>query len=243
MVAWNRNRNATANDSWGWGDSHRVWTQWVTTATTTASTTAACDVWTSWIVSGTGATTATVTNAVTWGRWVETDNCRVRKHLASAAARDFSQRTRVSPEEIARRQAQEQQARANELARQLEVRLAAARAERILRENLNAEQKEDLEKKGCFYLTVHNRDGKQERYRIDRGSHGNIKLLDEKGSIKKSLCVAPEGNMPAADAMLAQKLYLESSEETRKELWDIANVTHYEPGGLQRVTAGRVAAR
>jgi len=107
----------------------------------------------------------------------------------------------------------------------LEAKLAQERAERLLRMCLSEEQIDDLDKKKCFYIKVKNRYGTEEKYRIDRGSHGNVKQVDEKGSIIRSFCVQPNG-VPAADSMLAQKLYLEADEETRTKLWETANITH-----------------
>jgi hypothetical protein len=63
-----------------------------------------------------------------------------------------------------------------------------------------------------------------ERYRIDRGSHGNVKQIDEKGSIIRSFCIQPEG-VPAGDVLLTQKLWLEASDETRNKFWETANIT------------------
>lgn len=107
----------------------------------------------------------------------------------------------------------------------VEIDAAARRAEDLLRQNLTDEQREDLEKKNCFYLESLGKDGKRRRYRIDRGTHGNVKLLDDKGSIVGTYCVQPD-NVPAADAMLAQKLWLETDEEAFRK---VANFTRRRP--------------
>lgn len=95
--------------------------------------------------------------------------------------------------------------------RRAEVDAANRRAEDLLRRELTPEQLEDLEKKGCFYLESIDQKGERRRYRIDRGTHGNIKLLDPKGSILGTYCVQPDA-VPVADSMLAQKLWIEGNE-------------------------------
>jgi hypothetical protein len=52
------------------------------------------------------------------------------------------------------------------------------------------------------------------RYRIRRGRYMNIDELDERGAKVGVLCFGPRGQLPIADAMLAQKLALEDAEET-----------------------------
>lgn len=86
-------------------------------------------------------------------------------------------------------------------------RAANARAEKLLLANLNPEQREDLVKKNCFFLHLPN--GK--RYRIDRKTHGNIALIGEGDKIIHTLCAQPPG-IPVDDAILAQKLALETDE-------------------------------
>jgi hypothetical protein len=101
---------------------------------------------------------------------------------------------------------------------------AKKRADDLLRTFLSAEQREDLDKKNCFYIVVDGKDGKKERYRIDKGSHGNVKQVDDRGSIIRSFCIQPDG-VPNGDVLLTQKLWLEASEETREEFWATANIT------------------
>jgi hypothetical protein len=106
--------------------------------------------------------------------------------------------------------------------------LARAKAELLLVQHLSPKQREDLLAKDCFYIEIPHENGKVERYRIDRGSHGNVKQLDDAGRILRSFCVQPP-DCPDGDSMLAQKLYLESSEETRRTFWEIANITEMGP--------------
>lgn len=143
---------------------------------------------------------------------------------ASRAPQGFVRHTEA---ELRRRLEHEQQARAEQERRIAEEVAAKDRAERLLMACLSGRQREDLASKNCFYVDVPLDDGKIERYRIDRGSHGNIKQLDEKGSIIRSFCVQPSG-VPVGDSMLAQKLFLESDEASREKLWETTNITEYQ---------------
>lgn len=94
---------------------------------------------------------------------------------------------------------------------------ANVRAEALLRASLTREQRENLDLFGCFYLNT--KAGR--RYRIDRGTHGNVKLVDARGCELERLCAQPNG-VPTCDAMLAQKLALEANEESYRR---VANIT------------------
>ena len=81
-----------------------------------------------------------------------------------------------------------------------------ARALRLLQENLSPDQREQHGRFGYFDVVGGNT-GKP--YRIKYGFQLNVALLDNRGRTKAVLCFAPEGNLPAGDVMLAQKLALE----------------------------------
>ena len=81
-----------------------------------------------------------------------------------------------------------------------------ARAQRLLQENLSTDQREQHGRFGYFDVVGGNT-GK--RYRIKYGFQLNVALLDNRGRTKAVLCFAPDGNLPAGDVMLAQKLALE----------------------------------
>lgn len=83
----------------------------------------------------------------------------------------------------------------------------AQRAERLLREALTELQIRTLEIDGHFEIVG----SLGHRYRIRRGSVRNVDQLDEAGTVVRSLCAAPL-DVPVADAMLAQKLLIESDE-------------------------------
>lgn len=95
---------------------------------------------------------------------------------------------------------------------------ANARAERLLIEHLSPRQSEELRASGHFHVQLMN----GRRYRISRGQHGNVVEVDGAGRGLRSLCVQPMGHLPDADAMLAQKLWLETDEAT---LLRTANIT------------------
>lgn len=133
-------------------------------------------------------------------------------------------RRKMSEAELKAALEQEKQMREAAEARARKAEEAKRRAEDLLRVCLSPQQREDLDNKNCFYIVVDGKDGKKERYRIDRGSHGNVKQVDERGSIIRSFCIQPAG-VPEGDILLTQKLWLEASEETREEFWATANIT------------------
>ena len=93
-----------------------------------------------------------------------------------------------------------------------------ARAETVLRENLDQRQVAELQEYN--YFTLHSKDGKR-RYRIRRGRIGNLERVSEEGKLQVKYCVHPKPSLPDADTMLAQKLHLE---ENDVEFLLIANV-------------------
>lgn len=105
-------------------------------------------------------------------------------------------------------------------AQRLEHERANARAEALLTEHLTAQQTEELRARGHFHLETIATNGERRRYRIRRGRHGNIDQVDAAGKLIKSLCVHPTMQVPDADTMLAQKLWLEFNEP---ELLRVAN--------------------
>lgn len=82
---------------------------------------------------------------------------------------------------------------------------AKRKARALLTAQLTPQQRDSLERLGYFDVDIA---GKQ--YRIRQGTHGNVRLL-EAGKETVSFCAQPNG-VPAEDAMLAQKLMLETDE-------------------------------
>jgi hypothetical protein len=96
---------------------------------------------------------------------------------------------------------------------------AKERAERLLRSALSTKQLGELDRRGYFHVVVGER-----RFRITRGRSHNIKEVDARGRILRSLCAHPVDQVPDPDTMLAQKLWLESKPE---EFFKIANVMRH----------------
>lgn len=98
--------------------------------------------------------------------------------------------------------------------------IAENKAYDLLMRHLTPEQRDEYERLERFHVVAPGGN----IYRIKRGSHGNIKLLEDDGEGLReveSLCVAPGGAIPAFDSMLAQKLWLETDE---KEIRRVANI-------------------
>jgi len=89
-----------------------------------------------------------------------------------------------------------------------EVLEARARAERLLRSHLSPDQVRDLDQHNWFEVHVADR-----VYRLLRGRMGNVRLMCD-GKAVAQFCIHPKTDVPDADTMLAQKLMLESDEES-----------------------------
>jgi len=200
-----------------------VWPTWsgttisVTAATTnTTGTTIALPAWSIWNQQTSSLTTST--NAI-YANWVED----VSQLVARVGDWGYPPRRLAKPSEaeVRAQLAHEQRYRDAELAREAARKAAREKAAGLLEEHLTEEQVAHLRARDCFYLETLGQDGKKNRYRIDRGTHGNVKRVDEKGSILESLCIQP-GGVPTEDAMLAQKLWLETDEAAFRK---VANIT------------------
>lgn len=84
---------------------------------------------------------------------------------------------------------------------------AEERAEELLMLYLTPEQRKSYKAKGYFETDVNDR-----RYRLYKGSHGNIRQLDKKGKEVARWCVNAEG-VPHSDNVLAQFLALTTDEQ------------------------------
>lgn len=105
--------------------------------------------------------------------------------------------------------------------RQRSATLRRRRAERVaeglLLETLDDDQAAEYRRHERFTLIVGER-----KYRIRKGMHGNIDLLDGEDRVVERLCVFAKGGVPPQDNMLAQKLVLETDEAHLRER---ANIT------------------
>jgi hypothetical protein len=187
------------------GSSTVIWTNWVEQANIQFGTASTCNlVWDTWVVRG--SCTANTATTVVWAEW------------ARQTANEHRRVPGVIHAETRRRDAAENE-RWRLVAEQEKQRRAEAdkKAEILLGSLLTAEQREDLQKKRCFYVY-----SKGKKYRVDRGQHGNVKLVNERDEVVESYCIQPRGGLPDADAMAAQKLLLETDPEAFR---NIANVS------------------
>lgn len=127
---------------------------------------------------------------------------------------EMQQRERRDHEERSRRRRE----RAAEERRQFEA--ASQRAEELLREHLDEEQRAEFDAHGHFHVSVEDR-----RYRITRRRQGNV-FCDydyyHDGRLRhRCYCIHPREDLPPGDQMLAQKFMLETDEE---EFLRIANI-------------------
>ncbi len=148
------------------------------------------EAWTNWIQEAYQAVDDRV-----WMNWVGESNHRIEVRETRAQAE-------------ARRLAQEQQLREMRAAEELRRKMTAEadrKAKQLLIENISKEQRRTLRDKGYFDVQV-----KGKTYRIRWGSHGNVYLVHGDREVV-SYCIQPP-DVPPGDAMLAQKLLLETDE-------------------------------
>ena len=205
-----------SHDTGIYATSIDAWPMWSITYanTNTASTTLLTGntaIWGHW--SGT-ATTTTVTST-TWEHWAGSlyDAAAAQQAIRQQQQQRYAdptaeQRETWRQQELAHRARQEKQ--------RIDTALARVRAKTLLMLCLSDEQRESVAKKECFYMECHSANGTKRRYRIDTSyTHGNVKLVDDKNSVIGQYCVQPNG-VPIEDAVLAQKLWLETNEEEFK---------------------------
>jgi hypothetical protein len=211
--------NETTGYGWAYDDDDvaETWGNWVTAACnacssyTLSSGTSTDGAWNNWVIStGTSASTSTI-----WTGWAEQADHAIRaairaRHIVKAPPPETTEQ-RIAREERQMKERAEAELRAKayqeqQKKEQAERDRAKRRARRLLTSNLTKEQHESLEKFGFFEVVV---EGKT--YRIRQGTHGNVRLLGADGKESKSFCIQPNG-VPDEDAMLAQKLMLETDE-------------------------------
>ena len=175
---------ATSSTTW------LAWTGDTGTAATISDTT-----WLLWTTSDTS--TSSWSSNGTWQGWITYAYVDERTDEQKAA-----DEARWAAEHA------ETQRKANEaLERQ---RAATDRAKKLLASMLTKQQREQLQRDRFFEVIAK---ASRRRYRIRYGTHGNVKLLNDKGEEVISYCGQPNG-VPTEDAMLAQKLQIEHDEDT-----------------------------
>ena len=182
-----------------------VWDTWNTTSAVT--TAGSGDIWVKWCGT-TSSTTSTLTiDTSIWDQWTYIDTraavVQPQRVHTDAELREPQAARAVEMQRIKEMQA-ENDRRYNEM--RTRQALAEKRAEELLLSNISlVDRVMFLEKK---HIIVQ---GRHDRYRLNRGTHGNIDVIGRDGRIKHRLCAQPNG-IPTCDAVLAQKLSLEHDE-------------------------------
>lgn len=177
--------------------------------TTTAISTSV--IWTSWADNATAATTSHISTGYVWPEWV-----RLTTRGTTTVVLDPMDVTEiVDTRTIEERHADEARhlARLAEELRQHDARRArqrdaTERARALLEAMLDREQRGQLQRDKFFEIIGQD---SRRRYRIHHGTHGNVRLLDDRGCEVTRYCGQPLG-VPIEDAMLAQKLQIEHDE-------------------------------
>lgn len=182
------------------GETWYYWNTGTCDSTATSTTyTAGNDTWVTW-ASTTTSTTATNTVWVTWATTGTGTNLYVQGDQRTAEQKAADEARWAAELEAGR----QRWAEAEKMRK-----TAAARARALLLSMLSVKQREQLQRDRFFEVIAQ---GSKRRYRIHQGTHGNVKLLDDTGREVTSYCAQPP-DVPAEDAMLAQKLMLELHEE------------------------------
>lgn len=197
------------------GETFDVWPAWVESSTSSTCTwTTSGVIWTNWIqAAGTAITTGVTAAGNIWtlwvqGQWVQGQVLQAAQAINMAPTVRAGRAHEHNLDRIVRTEAERAKAR--------------ERAQKLLQEGLNAQQREQLAQRGFFEVDVRARSGEQRRYRIHRKwSHSIDRLDPSSGRRLETLCIHPLEATPIEDSMLAQKLMLESGMED--DLLRIAN--------------------
>jgi len=159
------------------------WTSTGATTTTFTNNTADTSAWAGW------STTATTANLnVVWNSWATGTGAGTQQ--VAYVVRTGADRARAAAEAEERKEARE-------------------RARALLAEHLTARQRRELRDQGWFSL----RSSRGGVYRICQGQVQNV-LAEVDGRVARRYCAHPQAvRVPDEDAMLAQKLMLESDED------------------------------
>lgn len=189
--------------------------EWATTSTTSGGNA----VWHVWAGDYTSGAT-TNSSDVIWASWTSDDGTSgsITYALSQAASLRRYEPPQETEEQRQARLAREQQLENNREIARLQKEEARLKAEELLRESLDEEQREQFNRTKWFFVI--SQSGK--RYRIRHGWAGNIDELNEKDEIVAGYCIHPATQVPIEDSMLIQKLMLEADEQ---HLLQIANKT------------------
>lgn len=223
-------RIRTYDDDFGCTASTYTWNAWNTQITTAA--TAATNTWYGWNDCTTGGTADTWTcdNGIfrqTWNGWITADATgtqirkaawntwvaqapavHIRQHLPALTPEEQLAREQRAAQLAAENAERQRQWREEDAKRLAERKIINDRAEALLLSLMNEQQRKDWIGSGHFFLHVGDR-----KYRIRRGSHGNVDLVDEKNKVLENFCCLPSKDVPEADCVAGQLLSLRFDEE------------------------------
>lgn len=179
-----------------------TWTAWNTSNATTCNTTG---IWCDW-----NQTTAATTNAATtinvWQNWAQTGSYTIVRQAPYVAPVETAEQKAI-------REEQQKRYREEQAERERQRKLAAEKAEKLLKDWLDEQQLKEFEKERQFHVI--SAEGK--RFRLKFGTHGNVEELDERGKAVARYCIQPDA-VPTGDAVLAQKLMLETDEKAFRKI-------------------------
>lgn len=165
-------------------------------------------------------TCGTLTNDTVWGAWNTAYSTGATTYSTSSTTTVLlnvtvwgnwnAVYTETQEQRAERERHQAEMTRARELHRQVRE-VARTRAEELLLSLLTDEQAASYRDKGWFEV----RGSKGGRWRIrNRGQSGNVDLMPEIGEEREATyCAHPPGQLPDADAYVAQMLHLVTDEE------------------------------
>ena len=150
-----------------------------------------CAIWGNWIGGQFGITTSSVTSNI-WYVWTQQSS-----GSANYGTQVSQQAYQESSEQVKKRTEDREAAR--------------KRAAELLLAHLDKDQQESLKRERKFI--VHSRD-RQRVYVVHHGRAGNVQLLNKAGVPIAKYCIHPVMECPDEDTMLAQKLMIETDEES-----------------------------
>lgn len=179
----------------------------------TASSAPTQTVWINWNqaqgqAAATGSAQTITFQTVTMDPWTAWNDAYLYFTPQGHYAVGLGQRQAQGQAQLTPEQAEAHRQAALQSAHEAEARRKSAeqKAEELLMLYLTEEQKKSYKEKGYFETATDVR-----RYRLHRGSHGNIREIDDKGKEVARLCVNCEG-VPYSDNVLAQLLALMTDE-------------------------------
>lgn len=202
---------------------HQVWKIWTDTSNINSATTAwsrwncnhletktasGYDPWHQWI---TNIKFQTTNSATTWENW---NNQWIPGAVTLGHRWPTPEEQKRQDEELAKVRAETEArlARFREQERETARKRKEAddRAMVLLMSCLDEQQKADMKRYQHFFVEAPS----GRLYRIDYGTHGNVKVVDRMTrKVIERLCIQPNG-VPAGDANLMQKLLIETAEDT-----------------------------